>query len=324
MRNEKGQRSESIVLKMESLRFRPLLLAHVEDILDSKSSQWNEYTTYDALLSAWLMREAGKSEGRVKAEELCTACTAIAEEMQVLGKRHFSRKRLERLLSEHPEVEQLSFIDLGGRSLLNRNSRGDYRFSHYTIQEFLMAKGVLNASLSHGVSAFRNTDQISKFVALAIVAGVVPADVSLVSSFVGSLPDPALLRKVSKALGWDSYGVIAAAVKAATKDVNVLIHTSVAVTPGDSMILDALAQARGRGVNVAIVSWGDRSEAWVNALSRVGLEFSPVLGNAKSAWFRISGESVGREGVKGLFEIDHHRLVQRAPVEEVDLDAQVW
>jgi hypothetical protein len=314
-RNEKGLRSESIVLKMESLRFRPLLLAHVEDILDSTAPVWNEYTTYDALLTAWLTREERKSNGRVNAAELFKACTAIAEEMQIKGERHFSRKRLQTLLSKQPELEQLSLINLGGRSLLNRNSRGDYRFSHYTIQEFLMAKAVLQAALRDRTASFRNTDQISSFVALGILAGVNAADLSLVSAFVGSLSDPALLRKVSSALGWDSYAVIAAAIRSAANDVKVLLDIGAPLRAGDTMILDALAEVKRRGLNVAVGSgWIDSAEnadEWREALQKIGITLVLPGQPPSSVWLKIAHESVGRSGVRGLFEIDQHRLVNR-------------
>jgi hypothetical protein len=317
IRNERARKSEDIVLSMESLRFRPLVLAHIEDILDSDASLvWNEYTTYEAVLRAWLMREEGKPGARVEAKKLYAACASVAEEMQVSGRRHFSRKRLETLLAEQ-DLEQISYLEFGGRSLLARNSKGQYRFSHYTIQEFLIAHGVLNASLRHGTAAFRNTDQIARFVALGILADVVPVDVTLVASFIGSVSDPGLLRKVSKKLGWDSYAVIAGAVKASADEINGMIDASDPPTPGDLIILDALSEARQRNVAVAVVSWGIVDNRWLVEVQARGLTFSSELGKGKSAWFNISGGCVGWNGVKGLYEIDQHRLVQRAPVETV-------
>jgi hypothetical protein len=45
------------------------------------------------------------------------------------------------LTARHPAMVHLDQLDVGGRSLLNRNAEGEYRFSHYSIQEFLPRAG---------------------------------------------------------------------------------------------------------------------------------------------------------------------------------------
>jgi len=44
------------------------------------------------------------------------------------------------LMASCPGIKTVEIIDVKGRSLLNKNSQGDFRFSHYSIQEFLVAK----------------------------------------------------------------------------------------------------------------------------------------------------------------------------------------
>ena len=53
-------RAEVVVASMQSLRFRPLLLAHVRDILKAEDREWNAYRLYEALVEAWLLREETK------------------------------------------------------------------------------------------------------------------------------------------------------------------------------------------------------------------------------------------------------------------------
>jgi len=66
--------------------------------------------------------------------------------MQRSGWRFMSETKLEGLMQAHPELAHLTQIEFGGRSLLNRNSEGDYRFSHFSVQEYLVAQGLLQAS----------------------------------------------------------------------------------------------------------------------------------------------------------------------------------
>lgn len=160
-------RSREVVEKMETLRFRPLLLAHIDDIIDSPEKNWNEYTVYRALVLKWLMREETKlrqmNRGPVGAKSLWAACTAIALHMHSKDSRFVTDAELTELIQSTPDVEHLEHFDVGGRSLLNRNSRGDYRFSHYTTQEFLIAHSIAHNETDGSERRIRATDQIIHF-----------------------------------------------------------------------------------------------------------------------------------------------------------------
>jgi len=51
---------------------------------------------------------------------------------------------LDKLIPKLARLRPVKEIELKARSFLNRNSEGDYRFSHYSIQEFLVAKLLLS------------------------------------------------------------------------------------------------------------------------------------------------------------------------------------
>jgi hypothetical protein len=51
-----------------------------------------------------------------------------------------SQKEFQQLILADQNIAWLEEFEIGGRSLLNRNSECAFRFSHYTIQEFLVAK----------------------------------------------------------------------------------------------------------------------------------------------------------------------------------------
>jgi hypothetical protein len=102
---------------------------------------------YEALVQAWLDREERKlhKQGRddINAGTLYDACLLVAEQMQRSGSRFLSEARLNEWMKEQPELESLTQIKFGGRSLLNRTAAGDYRFSHFSIQDFSPAQQVM-------------------------------------------------------------------------------------------------------------------------------------------------------------------------------------
>ena len=175
----KRLQAKHILAAMHSLRFRPLLLAHIDDILKSSERVWNEYSVYAALLEAWLLREGKKLADQgiqplPSKEDLWSACTVLALHMQTLGptEKTVTQDQLRLLVGALPAIAHIEHFDFGGRSLLNRNSDRAYRFAHYSIQEFLVAHALVEgrlATLGNTVPALargdklRATDQIVAF-----------------------------------------------------------------------------------------------------------------------------------------------------------------
>ncbi len=164
--NPTRERAAELVPPMCSLRFRPLLLAHVENIIEEEQdllvaagtgpengeSDWDVYRIYDVLVRAWLLREERKlvhhqSTGAPTMEILRELCTLVAVHLQISGNRTLLPDELAEMTERHPALKHLKEFDLGGRSLLNRNSEGEYRFSHYSIQEFLVVRALAEETL---------------------------------------------------------------------------------------------------------------------------------------------------------------------------------
>ncbi|CAK8711446.1 hypothetical protein KKHLCK_00440 [Candidatus Electrothrix laxa] len=152
---------------------RPMLLQHIDKLLAVECQQaWNAYTVYEALIDQWLDREVRKLQKQhdwrriPKREELFHACLRVAEAMERQKTRVISEEALQQLIREDANIGWLEKFELGGRSLLNRNSDRAFRFSHYTIQEFLLAWGVVNQQLV-GQEPLRATDQLVRFLVLA-------------------------------------------------------------------------------------------------------------------------------------------------------------
>jgi uncharacterized protein YjbI with pentapeptide repeats len=140
------EEAKRLINKMGPLRSRPMLLSYIEDLMASPKVQGDtsEYVIYKALIENWLLREEAKT--KVPAKELFRACELLATESTVLAiqqKRSISEAELDRLIAGLPAIGHIKDIDVKGRSLLNRNSDGDYRFSHYSFQEFLIAHRII-------------------------------------------------------------------------------------------------------------------------------------------------------------------------------------
>ncbi|MDS4040247.1 MAG: SUMF1/EgtB/PvdO family nonheme iron enzyme [Candidatus Competibacter sp.] len=149
-KNKLRRRAEQLLTSMRSLRFRPLLLAYIQDLLDANRPQWDEYAIYDALTETWLLREVSKlaKQGiKLTQEDLWTSCTAVAVYLQSLGKRTLSQAELRDLVVGLPSIAHIEQFDFGGRSLMNRTSNHEYRFSHYSTQEFLVVHAIAEGQL---------------------------------------------------------------------------------------------------------------------------------------------------------------------------------
>jgi uncharacterized protein YjbI with pentapeptide repeats len=169
MEEPNRKRAKSILNEMGSLRARPLLLSCVDDFIHSRCKIWNEFSTYEALVDAWLDREQRKirtADSRVKfsKETLLDACIKMARWMQLSeSRRCLSKAELAGSHLQEPEIGHVESLDCRGRSFLRRDSAGAYRFTHASIQEFLIALGVKNGLLPSGKKRMPATGLILSF-----------------------------------------------------------------------------------------------------------------------------------------------------------------
>jgi uncharacterized protein YjbI with pentapeptide repeats len=167
--DELMEKSKFIIRKMGSLKFRPMLLTHIEDFLEADLTVWNEYTIYQTLVQVWLLREFRKAlqheEYRPTIDELWHACRLLALHLQKRGSREISEPDLKGLIFELPDLRHIPMLEITGRSLLNKNSAGAHRFSHYTVQEFLLVNGSVHGAFHLGEESVQPTAQMNAFFA---------------------------------------------------------------------------------------------------------------------------------------------------------------
>jgi hypothetical protein len=151
--------AREIASKIPDLTVRPMLLAHIQDVLDSHSDYQYSVQIYDAMIKAWLIRETPF----VDPEKLREFSEAIA--LDIFTKRESrGSERIppsEAMLMASRLAVPLKGWQLRTRSLLNRDADGNLKFAHRTIMEYLFIIAYMKAP--NTVKKVEWTDQIKRF-----------------------------------------------------------------------------------------------------------------------------------------------------------------
>jgi hypothetical protein len=141
-RYRRRRKAYAIVKKIPNLTVRPMLLAHVDDIVQSDRDIQYSYQLYEEMIDAWLKREQGFIQ---KADDLRQFSERLAVDLY-LNRRSRGSERIERAklvtLAQDWGI-QLEDWKLSTRSLLNRDADGNYKFAHRSIMEYLFIKRFL-------------------------------------------------------------------------------------------------------------------------------------------------------------------------------------
>lgn len=134
------KRAMDLIKSVPDLSHRPMLLERLPDLAKQPSKSNELYDLYDLLVEGWLKRESRW----ISFENLKTVSLELALSMY----RDFENRRgrmkrdevnyiAENHIQKNPEWKHLT-----ARSLLNRDSQGNYKFAHKSILEFLVVKSV--------------------------------------------------------------------------------------------------------------------------------------------------------------------------------------
>lgn len=157
--NPKYLKALAIVLKTPNLMMRPMLLSHIDDLIEVNHKIRYGYQVYETLINQWLERESNKAGIRKKYGNkyknlLYLFSRALAKDLYLNRKKRNNKLSLgANEIIDNPKGLQLKDIegnnitldkyDQGSRSLLNRNATGEYKFSHKSILEYFLALEVL-------------------------------------------------------------------------------------------------------------------------------------------------------------------------------------
>lgn len=143
--DSKRRLAEKIVEKASNLMARPMLLDHIDFLLNSDASYIYEYDIYRELVEHWIRRESIKQPHKTKQnfkEEMMKfmlECARLIYNNFINDKGLFLDTHEINKLSSSKDID-LTKLDVGTRSILNRNTKGRYKFSHKSILEYLLAR----------------------------------------------------------------------------------------------------------------------------------------------------------------------------------------
>ncbi|HEX8565803.1 MAG TPA: hypothetical protein VF648_09035 [Pyrinomonadaceae bacterium] len=156
---DKRKKAKKIVEKCPNLVVRPMLLSYINDLLDSDKNFEYSSEIYEILIDKWIKRESEKSGIREKygssenyQKLLFEFSQALAVDLYENSKErggYFISKNEKILntanfqLSDIENLASMTELETKSKSLLNRSSGGQYKFSHKSILEYFLAKEMI-------------------------------------------------------------------------------------------------------------------------------------------------------------------------------------
>ena len=137
------KKAESIVQRCASLATRPLLLSHIDDILENEQEYLSLYDIYSALIEAWIKREVLFMKGEENAElsnKLYDFSLNFALELYTNREESTNMRMKREKYMEFIQNHGYTDYNFSGRSLINRDAEGTLKFSHKTFYEYFLAK----------------------------------------------------------------------------------------------------------------------------------------------------------------------------------------
>ena len=150
------RKAKEIVYTVPDVMARPLILNWIDCLVESDKKLVYRYEIYETIIMRWVKREP---EVYTKGKLLELSCR-IAQWMMIHSTTHIPASEVERMACME-DIELLPII-AKSRSLLNRNSNGEYKFAHRSFLEFFLATMVYltaklpkNDNFLHRMSGFR-------------------------------------------------------------------------------------------------------------------------------------------------------------------------
>ena len=140
-RFEERRRAFDTIRKIPLLSVRPMLLAHVPDIVSSNINIKYCFQLYDIMVKAWIVRESAW----VDKDHLLRFSKQLAVDIFINREARGAERVPYEELIELAERWGISLQNwqISGRSLLNRDAKGNYKFAHRSIMEHLFVENML-------------------------------------------------------------------------------------------------------------------------------------------------------------------------------------
>ncbi|MBC6993504.1 hypothetical protein QWY85_16245 [Neolewinella lacunae] len=152
----KYSNAKSVMNHSGDLLVRPMLLSYIDTILDTPIPKYSlPNLTYSSLIKSWLQRESNRNtpdDREVYFNNLYDFSVEVAKHVYVnsISDLRISQEEAIKIADDNHIV--LNKIDVTSRSLLNRDSKGFYKFSHKSILEYFLS-----------IYLLRNNSEVLKF-----------------------------------------------------------------------------------------------------------------------------------------------------------------
>ncbi|MFC4477032.1 NACHT domain-containing protein [Flavobacterium chungangensis] len=139
----KIREAKEIINYTDDLMVRPMLLSYIEDVMKSSKKVKLSCEIYELLIIKWIERESNKYQTSNKFDfqnDLFYFSIHVANTIYENFEKNglfISNEEMKRLAIEFNI--NLDLLEMKSRSLLNRDSKGNYKFSHKSIFEYLLA-----------------------------------------------------------------------------------------------------------------------------------------------------------------------------------------
>jgi hypothetical protein len=194
------KKAKAIVKNCNQVMARPLLLSYIDDLLNSNIEDRPESVIhiYEIIIDKWLEREAcfaatgdtGKYK-KTLLEFSYEIALYLAQPTQYALSHPNNENSINAIIKRYKDQYVIKEKNLKGRSLLNRNSKNEFKFAHKSFMEYLVAKQLFEQKgiLLESIDCVSN-DMTPKFLSYFIRAQMreqVPDQVLLILSDTFSL-----------------------------------------------------------------------------------------------------------------------------------------
>ncbi|MGO1000554.1 NACHT domain-containing protein [Lysobacter sp. CA196] len=158
MNIRRRSQAKKLVQKIPSLSVRPMLLAHMPDLLQSNAEIRNSVDVYTAMVYAWIHRESNW----VDPLALLSLSELLAIDLHGRRARGADETMSKDELSALANASGVPISSdlVASRSLLNRTGDGRYKFAHRSIMEYFIAKHLIESKFRIETNL---TDQTATF-----------------------------------------------------------------------------------------------------------------------------------------------------------------
>ena len=158
IQRSRRKKAFEIVKKSPNLVMRPMLLSYINDFVEANRTFKHSYEIYEVLIDKWIERESKKHAIRKKygSEEKYRELLLNFSQSLAVNLYEKSDERGGYFITKDDFIKdtnglQITDVDnygmteteVRGKSLLNRNAEGKYKFSHKSILEYFLAKELI-------------------------------------------------------------------------------------------------------------------------------------------------------------------------------------